>query len=219
MDLFFEQFKIPRKVITLDIETEGTGHDAVIATIGAVITDIVTGQELSDFYIRCKTEEQIYIGRKVTKGTQEWWASQREHNQEAFDEAFCPYFKRYELKTALEQLALWIRQTFPEKVRPAVFGNGPEFDNSIIDHAFTQFEMKTPWDHGCNQSVRTMVWMGRVILGIDPKGQFEFEGIQHHALDDARHEAKQIHYIFESFVQLKERLHWLTDNAIGEETE
>jgi hypothetical protein len=216
MDLtFFEKFNIPREVVTLDIETEATTPDAVICTIGAVIINIVTGEERAEFYTRCITQTQVdQLGRVTDEETQAFWLKQSEENPTAFDEAFDHSLLRFELKAALEAFKDWYYQNFTAGQRPAVFANGPEFDCVIVAHAYKQLLLELPWDHGCNQSVRTMVWMGRVILGIDPKKELHFEGDRHDALADARHEAQQIHHIFKAFLQLKERLHWLTGPAV-----
>lgn len=216
MDLtFFEKFNIPREVVTLDIETEATTPDAVICTIGAVIINIVTGEERAEFYTRCITQTQVdQLGRVTDEETQAFWLKQSEENPTAFDEAFDHSLLRFELKAALEAFKDWYHQNFTAGQRPAVFANGPEFDCVIVAHAYKQLLLELPWDHGCNQSVRTMVWMGRVILGIDPKKELHFEGDRHDALADARHEAQQIHHIFKAFLQLKERLHWLTATAV-----
>lgn len=52
------QFKISPLIGTLDIETHGRREDATIATIGAAVGNILTGEVLASFYIRCITETQ-----------------------------------------------------------------------------------------------------------------------------------------------------------------
>ena len=74
-----------------------------------------------------------------------------------------------------------------------------EFDNVLLADAYDKWGIEQPWQFRGNQSLRTAVWMGRKLLDIDPKYDLQFEGIQHHALHDARHEAKYLLHIMGAF--------------------
>ncbi|WP_279448496.1 hypothetical protein [Aeromonas hydrophila] len=50
--------------------------------------------------------------------------------------------------------------------------------------------------------------MGRLLLGADPKYQIPFEGVQHHAGDDSRHEAKVAVAIVRDFSERLQRGGW-----------
>jgi hypothetical protein len=182
------------KVIVTDIETKDTLQTAVILSIGAVVVDTET-LTIGEAFNCVMGENQP--GRTVSESTMAWWEKQRNENFEAWEEVFKP-FNDGELKDGLELFGEWIEQTGIK--RPQVFGNGPEFDNMILEHAFkTELGCSAPWDFGSNQSIRTAVLFGRELLDIDPKKDLPFEGVQHRALDDARHEAKILIEVLKAF--------------------
>ena len=185
-------------VAVVDIETASTRVDAVIATIGCVVVDVLTGKELGTFYRRCNYKAQE-VTRHTCDETLAWWMKIRIKYPQAYEEvANYNYSDRIRLADALMELNAFLVAQFGD-VRIQVMGNGPEFDNAILLHAMTEFGIKPAWNHGGNQSLRTAVMFGRLLLDYDPKYELEFEGIQHHALDDARHEAKYLHLIISEF--------------------
>lgn len=188
-------------VITVDLETLGRGERAVIGTIGAVARNVVSGKELGTFYTRIDlTLDQP--GRERHEDTLLWWDGLAETQPAAWREMFDPELPRGTLLRALEGLAEFIAM-IKAHCRPGsyvqVLGNGPEFDNAILAHAYESHGLAQPWQFRGNQSLRTLVWLGRLLLGIDPKYGASFAGIPHHALDDARHEATTLQTIFDAF--------------------
>ncbi|WP_376767405.1 3'-5' exoribonuclease domain-containing protein [Paludibacterium denitrificans] len=71
-----------------------------------------------------------------------------------------------------------------------IWGNGSDFDNAILQHAFRQHGLRWPyWRNRCLRSLRG------VVLDLYPQCANEtppFEGLKHHSMDDARHEARQL---------------------------
>ena len=191
-------------VVVIDIETLGTAIDSVIATIGAVIVNIFTGEIVSRFYIRCKTEYQA--NRTHSSDTMAWWLKQEEA---PYLEVFNEKLHRFHLHLALNMLNDFIIDHIPE--RPQIFGNGPEFDNALLEHAMKQENIQPAWDHGCNQSLRTMVFIGRQLLNYDPKKTLPFKGVPHHALNDAEHEAQYLCSIISKLTQALKTNHSLPD--------
>jgi len=185
-------------VTVVDIETEAKTVDAVICSVGAVVVNVFTGEEISEFYEICEiTSQTEAFDRVVDKSTQDWWLSQREEYPSAFADAFDPDLPRESLQDVLHEFNEWVSKHCGN--RPLVMGNGPEFDNAILTHAMDYFGIEPCWDYGCNQSLRTVVMMGRMLLGFDPKYDLEFDGEKHIAIDDARHEAKYLIEIFSEF--------------------
>jgi len=182
-------------VCTLDVETHGRREDAIIASVGCVVINVFTGDVMGTFYARCITETQHK--RSWSRDVMDFWEEQKQKSPAAFDEVFNTKLERYPLKVVLERLNQFIHSSFP--CNPQVMGNGSEFDNMIVSHAYTAEGVIQPWHFRGNQSRRTVVWMGQVLLDIDPKFQ-EFKGIRHHALDDAMHEAKTLFSIVSAFV-------------------
>ena len=67
-----------------------------------------------------------------------------------------------------------------------VWGNGATFDNVILRRAFDDCAIEAPWPFWHDRDLRT-------ILGLYPEAKArEFEGVKHHALHDARHEARML---------------------------
>ena len=190
-----EQFNLSPLVAVVDIETHGKHEDAMILTIGCVIVDVLEGTIVDEFYQRVTLESQL--DRRSDCDTVRWWMDQNKTNPVAYKEAFSAELTRYPLKQVLVALENFLSVHFGNAKRQ-VMGNGPEFDNVILEHAYKQCGLQQAWHYGGNQSLRTAVWMGRLLLGIDPK-YGENYGVKHHALDDARHEARYLLDIMQSF--------------------
>ncbi|EPS0409735.1 3'-5' exonuclease [Shigella sonnei] len=196
------QFECSPVVVVLDVESLGKGERAFLASIGAVARNVISGKELGTFYTRIDTTIE-QPGRERDAGTLQWWESVlASGNKAAYDEIFDASLPRGTLTRALESLAAFF-DMISAHCKPGsyiqVMGNGPEFDNSIVTHAYESNGMQVPWTFRVNQSMRTMVWMGRLLLDIDPKYTVPFHGVQHHALDDARHEAETLQVVIDRF--------------------
>lgn len=162
MDL--EKLDLSEEVAVLDIETLGKCANAVIASIGCVIKNIYTGKVVDTFYVRCEIPSQLKI-RTTDQGTCDWWEKQLKEYPSSYNEIFSDELSRIDLNDALNQLNDFLNLNLPG--RPQVVGNGPEFDNVIVNNAMDQAGIKPAWDHGCNQSLRTFVFLGRHLLNID----------------------------------------------------
>jgi len=190
-------------IAVVDLESLDTVVSAVIASVGCVVIDVLTGEEKGSFYHQLDVTEQEGI-RSHSQDTLDWWQKIREQNPEAYlatfpDKTVFSQGNDYGLLPyTLNAFNEFLRAQFGDE-RIQIMGNGSEFDNAILMHAMHQFGIEPAWDHGGNQSLRTPVWMGRLLLDYDPKYELEFEGIKHHALHDARHEAKYLHLIVKMF--------------------
>ena len=182
-------------VAVVDLETLGKSAGSVIASIGVVIVDV--GQRMGivdEFYSRVALSQ----GRQRDAGTLDWWEQQKVKNPEAWVEVFSSG-DRPSLPYLLEALSSFLDSHFGQVGPVELMGNGSEFDNVLLADAYEQWGIAQPWQFQGNQSLRTAVWMGRKLLDIDPKYDLQFEGIQHHALHDARHEAKYLLHIMGAF--------------------
>jgi hypothetical protein len=197
----FSDFGLTPLMAVIDIETLDTKPSAVIASIGCVVVNVFTGEFVSEFYERCEIVHQsTTLGRTKSQSTIDWWDKQAVDCLPAYQEVFDKGFKRDKLYNVLPRLNDFLTNTFDGN-RVQLMGNGPEFDNAALNHAMEQFNIKPAWDYGANQSLRTIVWMGRMLMGIDPKYTLELQDgeVKHHALHDARHEAKYLCAVFQSF--------------------
>ncbi|MBQ4675563.1 3'-5' exoribonuclease [Aeromonas hydrophila] len=174
----------PSLVAVVDIETLGKGADAVIGSIGVVIVDVTRLQAIDEFYCRIDLAQ----GRQRDDATLTFWEQQKAESPAAWEEMFGNAGRLF-LVDALRALSNFLSRHFSKAAAVELMGNGSEFDNVLLADAYRQWGVEQPWGFRGNQSLRTAVWMGRVLLGIDPKYQRPFEGIRHHALHDARHEA------------------------------
>lgn len=183
-------------IAVVDLETLGKGHRAVIGEIGVVIVDVEQLVAVDEFYSRVSHHQP----RQRDESTMAWWEQQRIDSPLAWQEMFKNPERLY-LADALNALNGFLSRHFPRALAVELMGNGPEFDNVILEDAYSQCGIELPWSFRGNQSLRTVVLMGRMLLDIDPKFQIEFDGIRHHALHDARHEAAYLISILRSFKQ------------------
>jgi len=160
--------------IVLDIETTGTAPGCCILSIGAVSTD-----QRHEFYtpIWHSSQKDMY-GLKDDPATLAWWSKQ---SAEARDEAFSGTAA---LHIVLGQFSDWLR-SLPARQK-FVWGNGADFDQPIVAAAYEAAGMKNPFGFN-NRCYRTLKNLYK-----DIKAPIEFEGIKHHALWDAKHEAKHL---------------------------
>lgn len=183
-------------IAVVDLETLGKGPRAVIGEIGVVIVDVEQLVAVDEFYCRVS----LHQPRQRDESTMSWWDQQRIDSPQAWLEMF-KNTDRLCLADAIDALKDFLARHFPRALAVELMGNGPEFDNVILEDAYSQCGIELPWSFRGNQSLRTVVLMGRLLLDIDPKFQIEFEGIRHHALHDARHEAAYLISILRSFKQ------------------
>lgn len=192
MDNKLQEMGISVLLHHLDIETLDQRISAAIASIGLVSVDVRTGERVGKFFIQVETSGQV--SRTRTSDTIQWWHNRDLVSQEAFDLTFSN--PQHSLKEALLLLDAHIADMeakYGLGGRPQVIGNGPEFDNSIIQHANNQVGVKPCWAFRGNQSARTIVWLGRA-AGLNEKYEGQFGGVKHHALDDALWEAHCAQY-------------------------
>lgn len=205
-----EELNLSPVVISVDIETADTAITSKICSIGAVAIDIETGHEVDHFYKRVEWQDSQY-NRTENQDTLKWHSKL---STEASEELYAQS-ERENLPLALISFCSWVKGVSPD-AKTQVFGNGCEFDNAILLHAMEQYHIKAPWHFAGNQSLRTVVWMGRVLLGIDPKYTMEKsdEFVAHHAFHDARHEAQYLYHIVNAIREnLKAQKHEVTAKA------
>jgi hypothetical protein len=186
----------------VDIESCDTIPSTIINSIGCVLRNVFTGETIATFYVRCKITPQRSF-RTESASTLEFWKGVREESPEAYAEAFSNELERHYLKDALEMFNAFLEEHVSGKVQ--LFGNGCDFDNAALLDAMTFLNIKPAWHYGGNQHLRTAVWMGRMLLGDDPKYNLPAPKIKHHALYDAIHEADYLTAIFKSFINVVEK--------------
>lgn len=174
-------------MIHIDLETWGKKPGCAIRSIGASVINARTGipsSRFENFYANvCDTSCEA-IGLIKDPDTEKWRDGQSAEAQAAFKSA--PII---DISAALRCLKAWytnVRDTLGARVL-FVWGNGKEFDISILEHCYTAVGQEAPWPFWASCDVRTIVWLGR-LLGIDPKAVSPFNGTPHYSLDDATHQ-------------------------------
>ncbi|MEN3158250.1 3'-5' exonuclease [Alkalimonas sp. NCh-2] len=179
--------------LMIDIETLGTGKNAVIISLGAVFFCPETGNLGAGFYQTITRGSCELYGLEADEDTVRWWSEQ---SAEARAVLTCP--DAGDLDDTLREFAGWLWESTEEGSDIHVWGNGPSFDNAILANAYNRCNVKLPWKFRHERCVRTIVALGRELLGIDPKKTIERKGTHHHALADAEHQALYVSAVYQA---------------------
>ena len=184
--------------VMLDLETMGNGSNAAIVSIGAVVFNPSNGQLGAQFEEVINLNSAAYYS-DIDAPTVTWWLSQG-------DEARAIFLKetpKSSLKDALLEFNQWLAD-LGESKDICLWGNGAGFDNVILMNSFKATRIRPNFIHWNDLDVRTIVRMGRDILGINPKETLVREGVHHSALDDAKFQAQYVSVIWERFTQFQQ---------------
>jgi hypothetical protein len=132
----------------IDIETLGTHYDSVVLTIGCCkFNPFDPTEEPYDINLwKLEVEDQVGLGRKIDKGTIEWWGKQQKHIR---DEAFSQY-DRMPTHKVLQELNLWSKDC------TKMWSQGPSFDMAILSSLYRDFKMSTGWNFWDERDARTI---------------------------------------------------------------
>ncbi len=171
----------PESHVFLDLETLGLPPVAPVVVIAAYVVD-AAGKRIKKAVWRITPADALKFADPLPS-TQEWW---RDQSEEAQFEAFTKG-PRIGLDQALAQLTYLI-ENLPEG-DVYVWGNGPQFDCTILRSAYVLVGRDCPWAHWQEMDCRTAAYIGKR-TGYDAKKTLAFLGEPHVALDDARHQAR-----------------------------
>ena len=166
--------------LMIDLETMGKKSNAPIVVIGAVFFDPQTGEIGPTFYIVISLVDAMDTGAVPDGSTIEWWLAQSSEARSAI------LVDQVKLVDALIQFREFINEYSDEEF-VQVWGNGATFDNTILRTSYERLNIPCPWRYYNDRDVRTIVELGKTI-GFDARTVILFEGVRHHALDDARHQ-------------------------------
>ena len=186
--------------IHIDLETWGKKPGCAIRSIGASVWDNMTGQQVpgsTSFYVNVCKKSCFDKGLTFDADTVQWWDKQGDAAKAALE------VDQVSLTQALNDLRCWYGHVINAHGRHvSVWGNGKEFDVSILEACYAAIHQLTPWPFWASADVRTAVLFGRM-LGIDVKGNLPFTGVPHFALDDSAHQgqytAETLHLIKQVF--------------------
>ncbi|ELE8836946.1 3'-5' exoribonuclease [Escherichia coli] len=175
--------------LSVDLETMGTNPDAPINSIGGKFFDPATGEMGPEF---SKAIDLETSGGIIDRKTIKWWAKRSREAQSAI------FTDEIPLDDALLQLREFINENSGESF-VQIWGNGANFDNVILRRSYERQGIPCPWRYYNDRDVRTIVELGNSI-GFDVRMAIPFEGVPHNALDDARHQAKQVSAIWQKMI-------------------
>jgi hypothetical protein len=159
-----------RDRVMLDIETLGQSPGCAILSVGAVrFNQRGLGAE---FYRSVSREDCERLGLAVDEDTVAWWQDQPEAAREVLKGGD-------ELQDVLRSLSFFYDGA------SEIWAKSPAFDVAILDEAYSRVGMESPWNFWDTRDVRTIE-----ALPVAP--EIEEDGVDHHALDDAKQQARSI---------------------------
>ncbi|EEU3262346.1 exonuclease [Escherichia coli] len=175
--------------LSVDLETMGTNPDAPINSIGGTFFEPATGEMGPEF---SKAIDLETSGGIIDRKTIKWWAKRSREAQSAI------FTDEISLDVALRLFIEFIEKN-SGGCFVQVWGNGANFDNVILRRSYERQGIPCPWLYYNDRDVRTIVELGNAI-GFDVRMAIPFEGVPHNALDDARHQAKQVSAIWQKLI-------------------
>lgn len=174
-------------MIMIDLETLGTGDNAAIVQIGAVLFDpwegptgvyTMGGMEFNKHILL--NDSDIGVLDAPTVG---WWIRQSE---DAHRRVFDPMLKRVYLANALMKLNLWVRENAQIERADEIkyVWSLTSFDWRILRQAYVRLCIDFPFKLSSSKDYGTLKAMGRSLNIDEPL----FVGVQHDAVDDAFHQ-------------------------------
>jgi len=160
--------------VMVDLETTHTVATAGILSIGAgVFKGPAAGKT---FYTAVDYQSCKDLGLTESASTIAWWQRQSKEARQVFNDP-----SAVPIQEALRQFSNFI-YTLSE---PKVWGNGANFDNAILENAYSLCGREAPWKFYNNRCYRTAM----AGLRFDDSNR---TGAHHHALHDALTQAERL---------------------------
>jgi len=177
--------------IVHDIETLDTEPTAAIWQIGAVA--YMEGKPYQAFDALIGFGSNKEWERTASESTERWWEGQLVSGPQRLVRNF--YKAKDSLAVLPHVLATYrnfIAQTESDWAcaNTLVWGNGSDFDNVILAHAFKQCGIEVPWKYTHSRCLRTL-------RSLYPYCKAEFVGVKHDAFWDAQHEMDELQLILQ----------------------
>lgn len=173
--------------VVLDLETLGLSEDAAILQIGCAIPkfDHYKIPNLTPhFTATVKYETAINSEFAKDSSTLDWWEKQSLLARKVVFSGQDSY------EDVLHQFEFWIQTIKLQGLTVRMWGNGPEFDNRLLDYTLRAYNVRGLWDFRDNHSIRTLKTLFPITIVEDPVHE-----LKHTALGDALYEARLMHEI------------------------
>lgn len=154
--------------IMVDIETLGNVSNSIIASIGAVKFNLVTGETVDSFHRLIDLDSCISLGMVCSGFTIKWWLQQ----PQAARDYLCNG-ESVSIQDALNDFSEFCDGDYD------IWGNSPRFDLGILHNAYKLIGKPIPWNFRNELDVRTIVAFNPNI-----KSNWKTVGVAHNAIDD-----------------------------------
>ena len=155
--------------IMADLET--TGVDAGCCILSIALVPFATDYPLDTFYETISHQASLAAGFVDDPYTLAWWDKQDLDVQgEAFSGIRSP-------ESVLKSVSHYLSE-LGEPKDIIIWGNGKDFDNVILGHAFKKMGIKQPWHYKNNRCYRDLAAMYPMFPKVKPM-------LAHNALQDA----------------------------------
>lgn len=162
--------------IMVDLETYDTRSSAAILSIGACHIDWQREEITDPFYRIIDLQTCLDAGLTESESTKKWWDRQGPEARRVFTDP------SVSLLQGLTDFATYLKFFGTSKVK--LWGNGSDFDNVILTHAYNKLGLDAPWRFYNNRCFRTVrKELASYIQEPDRAG------VHHNALDDAMFQA------------------------------
>jgi len=176
--------------VMCDLETTGTEAGCCILSIGLVV--ILDGVVCDSFYEKISHSESKMAGFSDDADTLAWWNKQRaDIQEEAFSGIRGP-------KSVLESVKHFLAE-YGNAKEIYLWGNGADFDNTILAAAYRKLGLQQPWHYTNNKCYRT--WKTSVAI------PYQKPLDAHNALADAAAQARHL-------IQINEWVSRVSGNSI-----
>src|ERR1051326_6497779 len=155
--------------IMVDLETMGSTPGSIIASIGAVAFDPMTGKMGAEFYTVVNIASAQAAGLRFDADTVSWWLKQGEEARSALSA------QASDLRQALLSFSqFWVAQRGTH-----FWGHGANFDEPLLSSAFRALRIDPPWKFFAARCTRTIFELADVKTD-------RTAGTHHNALDEAK---------------------------------
>ena len=169
--------------VMIDLETLGTLPGSVILSIGAVLFDPTKPVEEClgrEFYCVVGRANSELRGLTVDQSTLDWWKKQSPEARQVLADAEDP--EKYDLLAdSLEMLSQFLTPNMK------VWSNGANFDQPLLDVAYSKIGQPIPWKYYNSRCHRTLLGLHPAAKSLAPKNT-----CAHNALEDAKTQAKHL---------------------------
>lgn len=169
--------------VMIDLETFGTRTNSVIVSIGAVQFDTASRARGATFHEAIDVKSAVGHGMKLDPSTVLWWLEQSE---DARAKLVSKVKSASSLSTALNAFRGFL-QAIPDV---KVWGNGADFDLSLLQQAYESVGQEKPWKYNAARCYRTL----RAEFGIE--ADYIAPLVAHDALEDAIAQARTAQNMF-----------------------